>query len=233
MRRKEGPVILRIRLVPLLVLAMVLEVASAAAGPNFSLSASPSFVQTGAGQIALTRITVTPSGGFDARVALGVSGLPAGVTALLVPEAAAGTTVLWLTVSRATPLTSATTVTVSGTGGGITHTVGIYLTVAGFISDFWVFGHPASLTVAPGSSASSTIFSTAVTRFTGLPTFSASGLPAGVTASFGPTTASTSGSRAALTLTAGSTARAGPATVLVTGRVGFVSATTRISLMVS
>jgi hypothetical protein len=223
----------RIRLVPLLVLAMLLEVASLAAGPNFSLSASPSFVDTGAGQIATTMITVTPSGGFTAGVTLSVSGAPAGVTAVFNPGPEAGTRVLWLTVSSTAPQTSTRTLTVTGTGGGVTHTAGIDLTVAGFVSDFVIFANPASLTVAPGSSGPSTIFATPLTRFTGLPTFSASRLPAGVTASFGPTTASASGSRVALTLTAASTVHAGTAAVTVTGRVGFVTTTTRISLTVS
>jgi hypothetical protein len=222
----------RIRLVPLLVLAMLLEVASLAAGPNFSLSASPSFVDTGAGQIATTMITVTPSAGFTAGVTLSVSGAPAGVTAFN-PGPEAGTRVLWLTVSSTAPQTSTRTLTVTGTGGGVTHTAGIDLTVAGFVSDFVIFANPARLTVAPGSSGASTIFATPLTRFTGLPTFSASRLPAGVTASFGPTTASASGSRVALTLTAASTVHAGTAAVTVTGRVGFVTTTTRISLTVS
>lgn len=225
--------ILRIRLVPLLVLALILDVAALASGPNFSLSVSPSSVDTGAAAIATTTITVTPSGGFSGGVRLSFDGVPPGVSAVLVPGTEAGTTVLWFTVSNATRQPSTTTLTVTGTGGGVTHTVEIDLTVAGRLSDFWIFANPASLTVARGSSATVTIFTTALTRFTDLPTFSTGPLPAGVTASFGPTTAIGHAGRVTLTLTAASTALTGSADVSVKGRSGIVAVTTRIPLTVS
>jgi hypothetical protein len=229
---------LRIRLLPLLVVAMVLggtglaSRAALAAGPDFALSASPPSVSVGATQSSTTQITVTPSGGFTAGVALSVSGLPAGVTATLTPAPSASTTVLRLSASSSVA-SGVTTITVTGTGGGITHSLGISLTVAGFVSDFAIFANPTSLTVSPGSSATSTIGATTQTGFTGLPTFTASGLPSGVTASFSPTTATGSGSTATLTLTAASTAPAASATVTVTGMAGSAMARVTISLTVS
>jgi len=203
-----------------------------AAGPDFTLSASPPSVDLSAGQSASTDITVTTSGGFNAGVALTVSGLPAGVTGTLVPAPSSGVTVLRLSASSSVS-SSTTTIAVTGSGGGITHTLGIPLSVAGFVSDFGIFANPASLTVSAGSSVTSKISASNQTGATGLPTFAASGLPGGVTASFSPTTATSSGSTATLTLTAASSAPAAGATVTVTGRLSSVTATTTISLTVS
>jgi len=222
---------LRIWLVPLVALVMVLEAVALVASPNFSLWATPSVVGTGPGEVATTTITVAPSGGFNAEVALSVSGVPAGVTAALVPGVVAGTTVLWLTVSNAARSANAT-LTVSGAGGGVTHALEIHLTVSGFVSDFWIFASPARLSVARGSSVTSTVFTTPLTRFKDLPMFTASRLPAGVAASFGPT-ATGLGSRAVLTLTAASTAPAGSTSILVTGYAASLRVTTRISLTVT
>ena len=229
---------LRIRLGRLLVLAMIVGVTglvvhpALAAGPDFSLSASPPSVDLSAGQSASTSIAVTTSGGFTAGVALSVGGLPAGVTGTLIPAPSSGITLLQLSAASSVASTT-TTITVTGTGGGITHTLGIPLSVAGFVSDFVIFANPTSLTVSPGSSVTSTISASTQTGATGLPTFSASGLPSGVTASFSPTMATSSGSTATLTLTASSAAPAAGATITVTGRLSSATASASISLTVT
>lgn len=96
--------------------------------------------------------------------------------------------------------------------------------------NFSLSASPSSLSVTQGSSGSSTITVTPSGGFTGSVTLSASGLPAGVTASFGtnPTTSSS-----ALTFTASSTATTGTATVTVTGTSGSLTHTTTISLTVN
>ena len=58
-----------------------------AAGPNFSLSASPSSMTITQGANGSTTITVTPENGFTGNVSLSVSGLPSGVTASFIPPA--------------------------------------------------------------------------------------------------------------------------------------------------
>ena len=96
--------------------------------------------------------------------------------------------------------------------------------------DFSLSASPASLTITQGNSGTSTITVTPSGGFTGSVTLSASGLPAGVTASFGtnPTT-----STSVLTLTASSTATTGTATVTVTGTSGTLTHTTTITLTVN
>lgn len=96
--------------------------------------------------------------------------------------------------------------------------------------DFSLSASPSSLTVTQGSSGSSTITVTPSGGFTGSVTLSASGLPSGVTASFGtnPTTSSSS-----VTFTASSTATTGTSTVTITGTSGSLTHTTTISLTVN
>lgn len=96
--------------------------------------------------------------------------------------------------------------------------------------NFTLSASPSSVSVTQGSSASSTITVTDSGGFTGSVTLSASGLPSGVTASFGtnPTTSTSS-----VTFTASSTATTGTSTVTITGTSGSLIHTTTISLTVS
>lgn len=100
----------------------------------------------------------------------------------------------------------------------------------GTTPNFSLSASPASVSVTQGSSASSTITVTKTGGFTGSVTLSASGLPSGVTASFGtnPTT-----STSTVTFTASSTATTGTATVTITGTSGTLTHTTTISLTVN
>jgi hypothetical protein len=88
-----------------------------------------------------------------------------------------------------------------------------------------------TLTVTQGSTATDTISVTDVNGFSGSPSFTATGLPSGVTASFSPTSSATS---SVLTLTASSTATTGgPVTVTITGTSGSTTASTTIALTVN
>jgi hypothetical protein len=92
--------------------------------------------------------------------------------------------------------------------------------------DFSLSMAPASQTVAAGGSTSYTVMVTAANGFAGSVTFSAPGLPPGVSGSFNPPTVAGSGST---TLTINTTAGtvAGSYTVSVTGASGVLSQTTR------
>ncbi len=95
---------------------------------------------------------------------------------------------------------------------------------------FTLSASPSSLTIPQGASGASTISVTPQNGFGSSVSLSASGLPAGVTASFSanPATASST-----LTLTAGSTATPGTFSVTVTGASGTLSNSTTVSLTVS
>src|SRR5262249_45978792 len=71
--------------------------------------------------------------------------------------------------------------------------------------DFTIAANPTSVSVTQGSSGTSTITIGAQNGFTGTVSFSTSGLPSGVTASYNPSTITTSGA-STLTLTASSDA---------------------------
>src|ERR1051326_1224973 len=96
--------------------------------------------------------------------------------------------------------------------------------------NFSLSASPSSLTVTQGSSGNSTISVTPSGGFTGSVTLSASGLPTGVTATFGtnPTTGTS-----VVTFTASSTATTGTKAVTITGTSGTLSHTTSVSLTVN
>jgi hypothetical protein len=117
-------------------------------------------------------------------------------------------------------------VTVTGTGGGATETTIVSFTVsAGSGATFTLTTSPTSLSLVQSGSGTSTITSTIAGGFDGSITFSDSGLPTGVTASFAPATIAAPGSGSTtLTLTASSSAAAGSYTVniIATGAGGVV-----------
>jgi hypothetical protein len=95
---------------------------------------------------------------------------------------------------------------------------------------FSLSASPSSLSIAQGSSGVSTITVTPQNGFNGSVTFSASGLPSGVTAGFAPNPATTTST---LTLTASVTATTGTSTVTITGTSSSITATTTLALTIS
>jgi kumamolisin len=117
------------------------------------------------------------------------------------------------------------------TGWGSPNTTGIINLLAGSATpSFTLSDSPSSLTITQGGSGTSTITVNDVNGFTGSVTLAASGLPSGVTATFGtnPTTGTS-----VLTLTASATATTGTATVTITGTSGSLTATTTVALTVN
>jgi len=96
--------------------------------------------------------------------------------------------------------------------------------------NFTLSANPASVSVARGASATSTITVTR-TAFTAAVGLAASGLPSGVTATFNPV--SVTGTSSLLTFAASATATTGTSTVTVTGTGGGLTRTTTIALTVS
>ena len=197
---------------------------------DFSLSASSSSLTITQGSNGSSTITVAAQNGFMGSVTLAASGLPNGVTASFNTNPTTATSTLTVTASS-TATTGASTVTITGTSGSLSHSTTLALTVnATATPDFSLSASPSSLTITQGSNGSSTITVTPQNSFTGSVTLAASGLPNGVTASFGanPTTATST-----LTLTASSTATTGVSTVTITGTSGSLSHTTTVALTVS
>jgi kumamolisin len=117
------------------------------------------------------------------------------------------------------------------TGWGSPNTTGLINTLAGSATaSFTLSDSPSSLSIAQGSSGTSTITVHDVNGFTGSVTLTNSTLPTGVTASYGtnPTTGTS-----VLTLTASSTATTGTSTVTITGTSGSLTATTTLALTIT
>jgi subtilase family serine protease len=117
------------------------------------------------------------------------------------------------------------------TGWGSPNTTGVINLLAGSSTpSFTLSDSPSSLTITQGGSGTSTITVTDVNGFSGSVTLAASGLPSGVTATFGtnPTTGTS-----VLTLTASATATTGASTVTITGTSGSLTATTTLALTVN
>ena len=119
--------------------------------------------------------------------------------------------------------------TITGTSGSLASATTISLTVNPQ-GNFTLAASPSSLTIVQGASGTTTISVNEVNGFNSSVSLAASGLPAGVTASFNP--ASTTGT-STLALTASGSATTGAATVTITGIAGNLTSSTALSLIVN
>jgi len=173
-------------------------VISAPKTPGFTLAAAanPFTLQQNAG--GTDAITVTPVNGFSGNVSLAVSGAPSGV----------GTGFAGNLLVVFPPLSTPTgtyPLTVTGTSGSTTASTTVSLVISAGAT-FSLSPAATSVTVPHGSSGSDVITVKPLNGFNGAVSFSVANLPAGVTASFSPTSSATSST---LTLTAASTAKPG------------------------
>jgi hypothetical protein len=136
-----------------------------------------------------------------------------------------------LTLNAGTAAVGPYTLTISGTGGGLTRTTSVSFTVTAVAAGFSLSANPASLTVQHGKSASDTIAITRTGGFSGAVSLSTSALPAGVTASFSPNPAAAGSS--VLTISAAGNATRTTFPVTVTGTsAGQPDATATISVTI-
>jgi len=210
--------------------ASVTLVVTAPVTPNFSLSASPASQSVVQGASTSYTVTITPSGGFTGSVTLSASGLPAGAAASFAPNPATSTSTMSVTTSSTTP-TGSYPLTITGTSGTLSHTASVTLIVTAAVTpNFTLSASPSSQTVTQGASTSYTVTITPSGGFTGSVTFSASGLPAGATASFAPNPATSTSS---MTVTTATTTPAGSYPLTITGVSGTLSHTASVTLVVT
>ncbi len=195
---------------------------------SFTLSSSVSSVSAAQGASATDTISVADTGGFTGAVTLAASGLPSGVTATFGTNPATGTSIVTF-AAGSSAAAGTSTVTITGTSGTLTASTKITL-VVGAAPSFTLTPSTTATSVGLGSSATDTISVTDVGGFTGAVTLALTGLPSGVTATFGtnPTTGSS-----VVTFAASSSATAETSTVTVTGTSGSLTASTTISLTVT
>jgi len=131
-------------------------------------------------------------------------------------------------VTYSTPGTYAASFTVTDNGGSASQAATRAITV----SDFSVAAAPASQSVLPGGGAAYNATVNPAAGFTGVVTFSVSGLPTGATANFNPSSVTSSGSS---TMTVSTTASTPPGSYQLTvkGTSGPVSRTAIVTLVVN
>ncbi|MGZ0151928.1 COG1470 family protein [Kribbella sp. WER1] len=189
------------------------------AKPGITLGVQPASRSVTRGQAAAYTISVTSTGGFAGPVTLGTTGAPRGTSTssgpLTLTSGSTATTTLTVSTSAGTPIGSFT-FTVQGTGSKVSGTASAGLTVnLPLSSSIALAATPASLTLAPGSTA---VYNLQLTRtnFAGPVTFGVlGGLPRGATATFTPNP--TTGTTSTLQITTPASASDGTYTLYLVG----------------
>ena len=203
---------------------------------NFTVTASVTTLTLAAGAEESFTVEAAATNGFNATVAVTVSGLPTGVTASpaslsLTPGVAQKVTLTAASSASA----GSSTVTITGKSGSLSQSAAVALTVsaAATTADFTLSASPTSLTLTAGAAGQSvSLAAAAVNGFTGSVAVALSGLPTGVTVS--PSTLTlTPGKAASLSLTAASTAAVGTFTITFTGTSGSLKHTATLALTVT
>ena len=177
-----------------LLAASAYAVFAAEGSPSFSISAAPTTQTVTRGDSASYTVTVTRANGFAEPISLHAGRLPAGASAswelsdgsdsnVLPPELDHAT--LTIETGSGTPPTTTHPV-IRGEGGGLTRRTSVELTVVRpSQSNFAVAVTPTSRSVLQGDQTSYRV-KVDRTRFRGAVDLSVSGLPAGATAAWSP-----------------------------------------------
>ncbi|MGA9669338.1 MAG: glycoside hydrolase family 48 protein [Terracidiphilus sp.] len=200
-----------------------------AATGSYTLKPSASSLSIAQGASGTDTITVTDVSPFAGSVSFAASGLPTGVTASFSPTSSASSSVVTFAVA-ATTIAGTYPITITGTSGTLTPvTTTISLTVPP-ASGFTLTPSASALSIIQGASGTDTITVKDTGTFTGSVTLAASGMPTGVTATFGtnPTTTTS-----VLTFAVASTTVAGTYPITIAGTSGTLTASTSISLTVT
>jgi uncharacterized membrane protein len=200
--------------------------------PDYSLEVSPATVTVKQGASATVTVNVKRNETMKDPVNLTVSGAPTNMK-LTVDPATVPADKASATLKIDVPATGVDakdyTLTITGKATGIADkTASLKVTVQAV--DFSLKAEPAVVTLAPGGTATVTITITR-TNHTDAVRFTAEGLPAGVTATFDP--ASATGNTVTLTLAAAADAAPTTANVTVKGTDGVRTKTVTISLTIA
>lgn len=200
--------------------------------PDYALEVSPATLTVRQGASGTVTVNVKRNETMKDPVDLSVTGAPAGVKVTVDPAKVPADKAS-ATVKIEVPATGVDakdyTLTVTGKAPGIADkTAALKLTVQ--LVDFSLKAEPAVVTLAPGGTATITITITR-TNHTEAVRFTAKNLPAGVTATFDPVSAT--GPSLKLTLTAAADAASATANITVEGTDGVRTKTTAIGLTIA
>jgi hypothetical protein len=200
---------------------------------DFTVVATPASSRVDPGGSASYAVTVTPQNGFSGLITLSVSGLGAGASGSFSPPSLDGSGTSTLTIATtAGAATGGFTLTVGASSGSLTHETTVGLTVTPPPSDFSIAAAPASITLAPGGSATASISTATTSGAAQTVSLGATGAGSGVTLSFTPASV-TSGGSSTLTATATASATAQTFTATITGTAASGSHTTTVAVAVT
>ncbi len=201
------------------------------AAPNYALTLTPNALTVAQGASGTVAVALARTN-FAGAVNLALSGAPAGATGTFNP-ASATTDASQLTINVASTVAPGTyTMTVTGTATGISDkTATITLTVSA-AAGYSLSLTPATVNVAPGANATSTVNITRATGFVGAVTLAVESPPNGITASFNP--ASVTATQSTMTVTVGASVTPASYTLTVKGTATGVSdQTTQLTVVVA
>jgi hypothetical protein len=181
--------------------------------PSFALSASTSALSIARGTTGTATVTISAASNLSGNVNLAIAGLPTGVTAAFSPSSTKTTSTATFTVGS-TAGAGTYPLSITGTSGTASRTAALSLTVT--VPNFTLSLLPPMLSLPDGSRATATAMVTAQNGFNSSVTLSATGLPSGVTATFGAYSAGGT----PVTFNAAGTATPGTFSVTVTGVSG-------------
>jgi len=199
--------------------------------PDFTLSVSSSVQTVPAGGTAnYGIINIARTGGFNDPVTFSVSGLPSGAVATFHPNPASVSSSL--SVGTFGGPAASYTLTVTGTGGGITRTLQLTLQVTN--ADFSLSASPASQTVIAGAGTSYTVTITGMNGWDNSVNLGVTGLPSGATGTFNPNPVSVNApASTTLSVTTPANTPPGSYTLTIAGNgVGLIHTTT-VTLVVN
>lgn len=214
--------------------AGVTLVVNAALAPNFTLSASPNSQSVTQGGSTSYTASISAVNGFTGTTNLSVSGLPTGATATFNPASltGSGSSTVNVFTSSSTPAGSYA-VSISGNSGNLQHLTQVTLIVNSAASpDFSITPSPTTRTAAQNTFTTYKVSIAPINGFTGAVSFGVTGLPAGVTATFSPTSVTTSGSTT-LTIALVGTATPGNYTLNVITTSGSIQHSTPLTLSIT
>jgi len=175
--------------------------------PDFSMTVTPGSRVVTAGKSTTFTIETAVATGRAENLKLAVGAMPAGMEATLTPaEITAGESASLALTVPADAVATELTVSITATGVGGAHTATAHVTIVR-PSDFTLDVSPAMQSVAAGASVNFTVSTHATSGAPETVALSVTGLPAGLTATFNPSSVG-AGETSTLTVTAGPTTAA-------------------------
>jgi uncharacterized membrane protein len=221
--------------------SLALQVVASGPPPDFTLIVSPESVSMPQGSTTSSTVTVVSTNGFSSPVSLIASGLPPGLTMSfatnpVTPSAGGSASSVVRVLASSSLRIGLYGITITGSSGSLTHSTGLTVIVSA-PADFSITPSSSSISIAQGSSGSTTIMITFINGLSSPVALSTTwiGSPTGLTISMPSLVAPTTNgfASAALGIAASSTASVGSFTLRVTGTSGSLAHSVDIAVQVA